>query len=357
MSDLVEILDSLDVEAWLDDQGILYKRTMGQSGAQLNIQECPNCGDRRWRTYMNAETGAGNCFVCDQKFGKWSFALAFHGGDKKATFESLKTTAKGAGWRPKKAHTAAIEMEEAVLPTSFPLPTPDGQNLVYLEDRGVTKELAAYFHLRYCEDGWWRFTKDDGKRSGQNFGGRVIIPVFDLDGRFVTFQGRDVLGESERKYLFPAKLPASGRFLYNGHNAVRAKRVVVGEGVFDVIALKVAIDGDMGLRDMVPVGTFGKHLSAGAPDGSDQLGAFIKLKADGLQEVVLCWDGEHSALEAAIRAGEQLRSIGLMIRIALLPAGKDPNEVPAEVVRAAIWRAEVLTPPLMVRWRLRNPYR
>lgn len=357
-SDLEELLDSLDMETYLDREGVDYKVTHGSSGTQLNLKECPCCGNTRWRVYLNADNGLGNCFAggCEAKFSKWKFVKAHTGLENGQVVRHIKEVVTESGWRPKRKVAAAVDETTVKLPDSIALPH-EGENLIYLEKRGVNAETAAYFHLRYCEDGWWNFIKDDGSRGGQNFRGRVIVPVFDLDGALVTFQGRDVTGESDRKYLFPSGLPGTGRFLYNGQNVFRAKRVVLNEGAFDVIATKLAVEGDPALRDIVPLGSFGKHLSYGDDGGNDQLGRFIRLKAAGLEEVIIMWDGEAKALTDACKAGMMLRSMGLRVRIAFLPMDCDPNEVDAAVVRQAIWEAKLLTPARMVEWQLRNPYR
>jgi DNA primase len=244
------------------------------------------------------------------------------------------------------------------MPPSFALPTHDGRNLLYLDKRGVTNEWAQYFHLRFCEEGWWNFKREDGTTGGQRFDNRLLIPVYDLDGTFVTFQGRDVSGENvEKKYLFPSGLPGTGRFLLNGQNALNRSQVVMVEGFFDVAATKIAFDDDPELRLVEPVGSFGKHLSGGHDDGNDQIGRFLTLKRSGLKQVTIMWDGEVKALEAAIGAGQMLQKIGLAVKIALLPAGCDPNEVPAEVVRKTFWDARPLTAAQIVKWKLNNPYK
>jgi len=352
-----ELSDALDLEFWCEREGIEFKPTRGSSGPQLNLRECPVCGDRRYRVYMNAETGAGNCFVCNETFSKLKFIKAYLGLEWREVFKHVQEVLLEQGWRPKRTITAAVEMkEEIVLPLSVPLPTEDGQNLVYLERRGIDGELARYFHLRFCREGWWRYRNDVGSTVAQPFDNRVIIPVFDLDGTLVTFQGRDITGTSDRKYLFPATLPGTGRFLYNGQNAVKARRVVMGEGAFDVIALKKALDEDVNLRDVVPVGSFGKHLSYGTSDGNDQLGRFLQLRRDGLEEVTIMWDGEEKALLSALDAASLIHRIGVKVRIALLPPGKDPNEVDGSVVRQVFYEAKTFSMPLSMRWRLSNPY-
>jgi len=357
MTDTQELSETLDLENYLENEGITFKVGRGHSGRQLNLQECPKCGRRKWRVYLNADTGLGNCFSCGIGFNKMSF-IHYHLGEPKwsEVFDHVKAALRDQGWRPKRMTTAAVEDEKAKLPPSFPLPTPAGENLLYLEQRGVNGELAKHFHLRFCNEGWWNFKKEDGSTGGQKFDMRIIIPVYDLDGEFVTFQGRDITGTAENKYLFPKGLPGTGRYLLNGRNAIGVKRVCIGEGAFDVIATKAAFDEEVDLRGVACVGTFGKHLSAGDPTGNDQVGRFLRLKRMGLEEATFMWDGESEALVAALAGAKLLTRIGIKSRIALLPRDKDPNEVGGAVVRQAYRDATLYTPALEVKWRLRNPY-
>lgn len=357
MARLRELFDAVDVEHWADYEGLDYQLTRGVSGMQLNLKECPYCGDRRWRVYLGAETKMGNCFVCGESFSFGSFVCEATGLSFGKVTPYLSEVLRAQGWRPRREHTANVEHGEVRLPLSFPLPTPDGQNLIYLEKRKVSADLARYFHFRCCVEGWWNFVNEEGNPSGQRFDNRLIIPVYDLNGELKTFQGRDLTGTAERKYLFPKMLPGTGRYLYNGQNARKAKRAVVGEGALDVVAIKRAFDEDVDLRDVAPIGTFGKHLSFGSPEGDDQLHRLIELRNDGLEQVTFMWDGEEKALCAALDGCKQIRRIGIQARIALLPRDKDPDEVPEAVVRQAFYQAHDYSTSLDVKWRLKNPYR
>jgi DNA primase len=343
------------MEFWMNREGVSHTLSRGSSGMQLNIKTCPACGDTRGRVYMNAETGLGNCFVCNMSFNKYKFIKEYLDVSFKDIMFNVKETLHDQGWQPKKTIMVATSNENIILPASYELPTKEGQNLLYLEKRNIDKEMAQYFRLRFSENGFWRYSKDKG-HGLQNFENRIIIPVYDLDGVLKTFQGRDVTDSSDKKYLFPLGLPGTGKYLYNGFNALRSKRVIMGEGVFDVIAIKKALDEDLSLRDIVPVGSFGKHLSYGSTDGDDQLGRFIQLKAYGLQEVTIMWDGESAALKSAMEAAKLLNGIGLKIRIALLPFDKDPNEILPELVREAYYKASVYNNSISVKWMLNNPY-
>ena len=346
MTPLEEMLNTLDLEAYLEEQGVDYRPQVGSRGVQLNVRECPCCGNSNWKVYLNAETGLGNCFSgdCERKFNKFTFIRALNGfgEDNRKTIEHIQAAALSMGWRPpRKTAVATTRPSALVIPTSYAIPI-EGKNIAYLKNRGISIDYARYFQLRYCHEGWFNYKGPNGENYGMNFSKRILIPVFDLEGKMVSFQGRDITGTAEKKYLFPPGFAATGVHLFNGQNVHNTKRVVVGEGVFDVIALKMAMDSDPALRDVVPIGTFGKHLSGGQED--DQLAKFLRLKTErGIEEVVLMWDSETRATDDAIVAGRMLQSVGLRVRIAQLPKDKDPNEVPAAVVCQAFYAATSLT--------------
>lgn len=358
MSIFDDINEELDMEFFLDRESLRYKKARGRSGLQLNVRECPadGCHDNRYRVYLNAETGRGNCFVCNATFTKATFIKEYLNGTWRDVAKYGEEILREQGWRPKRRVEAAVDYGDVNLPVSHELPLPEG-NLGYLESRGIDGDTAKYFHLRYCEFGFWRYKNQEGEWKVQSFDGRIIIPVYDLDGKLMTYQGRDITGTSDRKYLFPKELPGTGRYLLNGHNFAATDEAVLGEGFFDVAAIKLAFDVDPKLRHILPLGSFGKHLSFGDTNGDDQLGRFMQLKARGLKKLTIMWDGEVAALTAALDAAKLLSRAGLVVRIALLPPDKDPNEVDSQVVRNAYYKAETWTPMLDAKLRLRNPYR
>lgn len=297
-----------------------------------------------------------NCFAGDhppgENFNKYKFIRAHLGtGSARETIGVIEAFVRGSVWRPKRAASAPPPKPEhpPELPLSLPLPI-KGRNLKYLIERDIDLATAEAFGLRYCHAGRFHYTWQ-GKPQWQDYSQRIIIPVFALDGTLVGFQGRDITGTKDRKYLFPPMFASTGQLLYNAHAARGASRIVVGEGAFDVMAIAQALRGDATLGDMVPVGTFGKNLSSRV-EGDDQIAQLIELRRLGLKEVVMMWDAEPSALTAAIDAGNAIRRLGLVARIATLPAGCDPNEVPHEVVKAAISAAAVLTPMTEVSLRM-----
>lgn len=345
--DIRELEEFIDMELWLDQEGLDYRVTMGSSGEQLNLKECPRCGGAEYKVYLNRETGLGNCFhgscVGERGFTKFNFINHYLGEGFAKAIEHVKTFARESGWRTKRKVAAATsnDVYDVKLPESVELPDKLGRNLDYLTARGLDDDSTRYFNLRYSQQGTYGYVLN-GEEKRQDHSERVIIPIYNLDGELVTFQGRDVSGEKDRKYLFPPGLAGTGRFLYNGHNAVGKKRVIVGEGAFDVFALKRAMDGEPQLRDVEAIGTFGKSLSK-STDGESQYAAFARLKREGLEEVTFMWDGELSTIVAATKAALEIAAIGLTVKVAMLPKDKDPDEVAPQVVRDAYYSATIAT--------------
>tara|TARA_R100001082_G_C4366132_1_gene162041 strand:+ start:2962 stop:3957 length:996 start_codon:yes stop_codon:yes gene_type:complete len=123
----------------------------------------------------------------------------------------------------------------------------------YLSSRGIGKEVAKRFGIRFCYDG--------------EFSGRIIVPCYYRD-EIVTFVARDLYGFSDRKYLNP-KGNKQSDFLYN-YDSIEGDTVVLVEGVFDAIHM----------AQVAPtVASFGKSLS------TRQINLL-----NGFKRVIFYWD-------------------------------------------------------------------
>ncbi len=156
------------------------------------------------------------------------------------------------------------------------------------------------------------------KTPYDRFRGRLMIPIRDPRGRVIAFGGR-ILGAGEPKYLNSPDTPLfdKGRTLYNLDRAApaarKAGRLVVVEGYMDVIALAQA-----GIAEAV------------APLGTALTEAQLERLWRIIDVPVLCLDGDSAGKKAAVRAAERalpLLAPGRSLSIAMLPAGKDPDDV------------------------------
>lgn len=354
-NDLREALDLIDVESYLDMHGIKYRKTTGRSGPQFLLKDCPVCHSNGWKVYLSRDTGLGNCFGGShppgQNFNKWSFIRAHHDSNGEAVAE-IKRLAAEFGWRPKARKVDAETAEPMVwsLPNHCKLPD-RGWMPDYLTERGITPELAYEFDIRYCEKGWFVYKDEEGKERFQAYDQRILIPVTDMAGNIENFQGRDTTGTAERKYLFPPGLRGTGTLLYNGFRAKGAGVVVICEGAFDVWKAQAAFRSDPKTAHISVIGTFGIAVGMGA---ESQLDALRQLRDEGAAEFVFMWDGEPKAIDRALHYGlEMTRRNFPNVKVALLPDGKDPGELPAKKIVEAYWRSRKVTPDSAMELRLR----
>ncbi len=341
-NELGEIIDKIDMEYWLNREHIEYKVARGARGIQLNIRECPVCGNSKWKVYMNRDSGLGNCFHgdCEAKFSKWSFIKASLGDlSNREVVDHIKMVAAEQGYQVKRSEFVPMSSGSLRFPKSSPLPI-EGRNLKYLQQRHISNHTTKEFGLRICQKGWFEYIDHEGERKLQNYSKRIIIPIYNLDGELVSYQGRDITGTSEKKYLFPPGFASTGSIIYNGQNALGYRDVCMGEGVFDVMAIHQAFQDDPALCNVAAIGSFGKHLSFG--DGCSQFAQILKMKDAGLQRITIMWDGEKVALNDAVDTALKLHECGLIAKVARLPKDKDPNEVSPQEVRDAFLKSRVI---------------
>ena len=354
---LSEVLTSLIPEDVMIELGVDYRIQQGSSGEQFNIKECPRCGGREWKVFLNTDTALGNCFhgscVGEPGFNLYTFAKYWlDDTDKETVNFFLQLHQAIVSFKPKpkakpQAVAPAVEAKTSSLlvPVYVKLPH-KGKNLDYLTERGFSFETTQRFEWGYCVKGSYVAHPNTPEEIKQDYSKRVIIPIRSLDGDFISFQGRDITGKAKRKYLFPPGLPGSGRFLYGGHLVVGESEIIINEGVFDVADVHQKLN-------MPAVGTFGKSISSGSFTGEDQIGALLKLKKSGLKIVHLMWDGETSTLLDATKAALAISSVGFKVNIVILPGGKDPNEASKEELERAMSTSIPVTKSSMIKLKMK----
>jgi DNA primase len=213
----------------------------------------------------------------------------------------------------------------------------------YLKERGITAEIAKRWRLGYAPDEWDAFgswargrgyevqtliasglvkTKEDaagtpGQRSYDRFRDRIMFPIRNDVGEVIAFSGR-VLTDKEgaAKYLNSPETPLfrKGSVLFGLDKTKRAlievNCAIVCEGQLDLISLFEA-----GITNVV------------APQGT----AFTETQARMLKrlvdEVVLCFDSDAAGTHAAERSLDGLLQNDLIVRVAEIPPGDDPDSL------------------------------
>jgi DNA primase len=215
----------------------------------------------------------------------------------------------------------------------------------YLKERGIAAEVAKRWQLGYAPDEWDAFgswarahgyqtrdlitsglakTRDDAEstpvessRAYDRFRGRIIFPICNDVGEVIAFSGRLLKdAEGAAKYLNSPETPLfrKGGVLFGLHKTKRAlieaNCAVVCEGQLDLISLFEA-----GITNVV------------APQGT----AFTENQARVLKrfvnEVVLCFDADTAGQKAAERSLDALLQNDLIVRVAEMPAGEDPDSL------------------------------
>jgi DNA primase len=222
----------------------------------------------------------------------------------------------------------------------------------YLARRGIDPELARRFTLGYAPEGWdtllafmrsERVAPETLEKAGlvlprqsgggfyDRFRGRLIFAIRDLQGRVVAFGGR-AFGDEQPKYLNSPETPlySKGNLLYAADQArptIQAKnRALLVEGYVDCLMAH-----QHGFTETV------------AALGTSFTGAQLGLLRRYCEEIVTFFDADAAGQKAAERAEELLDSTGygggwdvnrsgtfmasgaLRMKVALLPAGHDPD--------------------------------
>lgn len=163
----------------------------------------------------------------------------------------------------------------------------------------------------------WRDENNPQRGAYSFFRHRLMFPVNDAMGEPIAFSGR-VLSPDQRggKYVNSpetAIFQKSKTFfgLDKSKRAIlQAKKAILCEGQLDLIAAFEA-----GVENVVaPLGT------AFTEDHARVLKRFT-------DEVVLCFDSDTAGLNAASKAFRILAPSGMLVRLALLPEGEDPDSL------------------------------
>ena len=205
----------------------------------------------------------------------------------------------------------------------------------YLELRELTDETRKTFRLGYSPDSWDALmshlkqkgatplqiersglvVKNDEGRVYDRFRGRLMFPVFDVQGRPIAFGGRALKADDNAKYINSPETAAyvKGRNLF-GLNLTRdeirrAEYAILVEGFLDLI-----VPYQFGVKNIV--------ASLGTALTPEQ----VKLLARFARKVVVNYDGDRAGVQAAKRATEILLAEELEVKVLVLPDNSDPDE-------------------------------
>lgn len=325
---------------------------------------CPFHAEKTPSFHVSAERGTYHCFGCGVGGDIFSFVEAMEGLDFKGALKVLAERAgvklvytKG-GTEEKDGKDRLFELLEVA--TIYYAGKLDEDAKEYLKKRGLEESTITAFRLGLAGDGWTdasdyfrtksagggsssggKFTDREIESAGlgvkgdrslrDKFRNRIMFPIADSAGRVIGFSGR-TFGEKASpdapKYLNSPETPLfhKSRILYGFDRAkVHIRKhnfAILVEGQMDLI-----LSHQAGWPNTVAVSG-----TAFTPEHSQ----LIKRMTENL---VLALDADEAGIKAAGRAARAALQGGLNVKVARLPAGKDPADLILEDVEA--WRAAI----------------
>ncbi|HEY9728918.1 MAG TPA: DNA primase [Chroococcales cyanobacterium] len=248
---------------------------------------------------------------------------------------------------------------------------PQGQQaLTYLQvNRTLSEETIQQFQIGYAPAGWETIYKYlveyKGKpvqlveqagllvprKSGDGyydrFRDRVMIPIWDTQGRVIGFGGRS-LGDEQPKYLNSpeTELFDKGKTLFaldKARDAIaKLDQAVVVEGYFDAIALHAA-----GIPNVV--------ASMGTALSQAQVKQLLRYTES--KQIVLNFDADAAGTQASERAIGEIAPLvysgQVQLRVLNLPDGKDADEFLSHCANGSEHYRQLLeNAPLWLDWQI-----
>jgi len=321
---------------------------------------CPFHAEKTPSFTVNPQKNIFHCFGCGVGGDAFGFVMR---QDRLSFPEAVRSLAKTAGIalpEERGAGSGDSGREELIRVMDLAgrfyadaLWKPTGERArAYLEQRGIDSAIARRFGLGYAPEGWetlLTFMKGEKvpeealiaaglavareNRAGayDRFRGRLLFPIRDLQGRVVAFGGRG-FGDEQPKYLNSPETPlyTKGNLLYAADLARTTiqseNRALLVEGYVDCIMAHQH-------------GFTGTVAALGTAFTPAQLGLLRRY----CDEVITFFDADAAGQKAAARAEELLEPTGrgmawavnrsgafegagtLRVKVALLPAGHDPD--------------------------------
>ncbi|MEM1375968.1 MAG: DNA primase [Pseudomonadota bacterium] len=310
---------------------------------------CPFHGESTPSFHCEDKKGRYYCFGCGASGDHFRFLTEQEGISFPEAVErianmagvSLPAPDPEAGKREEQRATLYDVAEEAAKFFQAQLQMQVGSEArAYLRDRGLTAQTIEKFRIGFAPNSRSALKEhlaskgaskeqieqcglvihgEDIPVSYDRFRDRIMFPIEDAQGRVIAFGGRAMLKDVPAKYLNSPEGPLFHKsdVLYNFKRARTAagkdQPMIAVEGYMDVIALDQAGFGFA----VAPLGT---ALT------EQQLAKLWRVTP----EPILCFDGDKAGLRAAYRSLDlalpELKP-GKSVRFALLPDGKDPDDL------------------------------
>ena len=215
----------------------------------------------------------------------------------------------------------------------------------YLKTRGISVEVAKSWKLGYAPDEWdamaafardRRYSEDELLASGlaklrdeenphgeyyDRFRGRVMFPICNDNSEVIAFSGRVLEKDAKgAKYINSPEtiLFKKGDVLFGLH---KSKRAIIKS------ASAVVMEGQLDLITAFEAGVENVVAPQGTAFTERQARKIKQCFAEGLGEVVLCFDADAAGQKAAEKSLEALLLANISVRVVAMPQGEDPDSL------------------------------
>jgi DNA primase len=330
---------------------------------------CPFHNEKTPSFFISPERNSYYCFGCHAKGDIFTFIQEFEGLDfygalkvlsEKAGIPLVRENLKAVGERERQYEI----LEDACL--FFERNLSEMQSaLTYLKDRGVSPRTIKEFRLGFAKDEWqglyshlllksWKVEDmekaglvkrhEDSSRIYDRFRGRIMFPLLDSSGRVIAFSGRILKddGKSAKYINSPETTVFSKRDvlygLYQAKSFIRKLNFcILVEGQMDLI-----MSHQSGFRNTVAVS--GTALAESTVQSGERDATELRINSLGLvkrlsSNLVIAFDSDRAGQEAAKKSATTGLDLGMDVKIADLPEGKDPADVIKEGTMA--WKKAI----------------
>ncbi|MES2737063.1 MAG: DNA primase [Verrucomicrobiota bacterium] len=309
---------------------------------------CPFHNEKSPSFNVRPSTNSYHCFGCGAGGNAFRFVMEHDG----LTFmEAVKRLAEQAGIRIEEEvwdanAEAAAKLRSSLIRVHQEIATWYHQLLMkhpmadaarqYLKNRGISAEVAKSWKLGYAPPNTqplreWAMknkigsgllieagilaTSEERGDAYPRFRHRLMFPICNDNGEVIAFSGRVLEADAKAaKYLNSPETPLFNKskvlfgFDKSKRGISKAGQAIVCEGQIDTLMVYEA-----GFQNVVAgQGTAFTEFHAKA----------LKRQAD---EIVLCYDSDNAGYKAAERAFQALAPYGLIVKVAMLPKGEDPD--------------------------------
>ena len=310
---------------------------------------CPFHDEDTGSFYLNKEHGAFHCFGCDEAGNIITLVASLKDITNKEAFEKIegwaglgegsltvsevKQRVRAIKLTLGKRKRKKLDIHTDDMPKTIEL---HDEALAYLKKRQITRKEIGKRKIRFCDYGYF---KD-----------RLIIPLYDSDGKYRTFEARlirnvRVIGKDkktgkdikERKVLYPYD-SVTRDLVYNINRCYGDDQIILTEGIMDNLSMT-----SRGIKNCVTC------LGVALTSWQEQL------LYNNFDDMVVLYDYDGPGIDAAKKIKEDLQSF-MDITVCYTFKKKDIKHLELPVIEMALKKSTHLGEPAfkMLRKKLEN---